>query len=206
MTVNSYFNHISNNPLQDLQQDLVDEVIQARGHDLQYVVKNNVSPDYLYAESPLQQFDTVYTLEFLLESVDGFDSSMLISDFGLELNQTANYVVSMRRFKEEVPQNRPKAGDLLYVPMTKSLLEIKEVKDDDPFYQFGKNYTYKISCQLFEYNQEDFGTGNTELDGLLNSISNITDVDTDPYSDNTDIEAEANTIKDFTENNPFGDY
>jgi hypothetical protein len=45
-------------------------------------------------------------------------------------------------------------------------LEIKFVEHENPFYQIGKLYTYKLSCELFKYSHEDLDTGFSEVDQL----------------------------------------
>jgi len=47
------------------------------------------------------------------------------------------------------------------------LFEIKFVEHENPFYQLGKLYTYKLSCELFEYSEEDFTTGFTDIDKIV---------------------------------------
>lgn len=206
MAVNRHFNHITQSNEQDIIEDMVVEVIQMRGMDLKYIERDtNGAPDYMYSESPLQQYSNAFDIEALLEKVDGFDSAMIISDFGLELSQTATYSISIKRFKEEAPSLvYPRKGDLLYVPVTNSLLEIKDVKDDDPFYQLGKNHVYTIECQLYEYNQEDFNTGDSVVDSLLDDLDTTLDIDNDEFADNNEIETEADDMLPFDVNNPFG--
>ena len=39
------------------------------------------------------------------------------------------------------------------------IFEIKFVEHEDPFYQVGKLFVFKLQCELFEYSGEDFDTG-----------------------------------------------
>jgi hypothetical protein len=39
------------------------------------------------------------------------------------------------------------------------MFEIKFVEHEDPFYQVGKLFVFKLQCELFEYSGEDFDTG-----------------------------------------------
>ena len=50
------------------------------------------------------------------------------------------------------------------MPMTNSFFEISFVEDDSPFYQLSNLPVYKMQCQLFEYNDEEFDTGVAEID------------------------------------------
>ncbi|MFM9816176.1 hypothetical protein ACKI16_47825, partial [Streptomyces scabiei] len=74
--------------------------------------------------------------------------------------------------------------------MTNALFEIKFVEHEDPFYQKGKLYVYKLKVELYEFNNETFNTTDTEIDGLLD---NLTDIDTetqvtDYFGDNDYLE------------------
>ena len=44
------------------------------------------------------------------------------------------------------------------------MFEIKFVEHEDPFYQVGKLFVFKLQCELFEYSQEDFDTGIGDID------------------------------------------
>ena len=59
---------------------------------------------------------------------------------------------------------RPNEGDLIYFPLSGSMFEIKFVEHEDPFYQVGKLFVFKMTCELFEYSQEDFDTGIGDID------------------------------------------
>ena len=65
---------------------------------------------------------------------------------------------------------RPNEGDLIYFPMSGSMFEIKFVEHENPFYQVGKLFVFKLQCELFEYSGEDFDTG-TVVDLVENEQS-----------------------------------
>ena len=50
--------------------------------------------------------------------------------------------------------------------MSKGLFEIKFVEDEIPFYQSGKNYVYNLTCELFQYSEEQLDTGITSIDNI----------------------------------------
>lgn len=106
------------------------------------------------------------------ENVDSFDGQgAFIQKFGLMMEQSATLVVARRRWEQLVGRygdtiipGRPNEGDLLYFPLTKGLFEIKFVKHQDPFYQLGKLYVYKLQVELFQYSSERIDTGIEEVD------------------------------------------
>lgn len=207
MTTNSYFNHHNNTAEQNLIEDLTIENIQMAGMDLRYIPRNMVDEDYLYNEDPVNSFTTYHTIEMLLTSVDGFGEDLdIITSMGLEINESATFIVSKKRFTEVTLLERPKEGDLIYIPMTNSLMELKKVRKDDPFYQKGKTYVYSLSLELFEYSQETVTTGDVDVDSLLSGFDTSLNVNNDPIADNTDIDTEADTYRTFDEQDPFGNY
>ena len=59
----------------------------------------------------------------------------------------------------EVANFRPREGDLIYLPMSESMFEIRRVETETPFYQLKDLPTFRLQCELFEYSGEDFDTG-----------------------------------------------
>jgi hypothetical protein len=108
------------------------------------------------------------------DNVDSLDGQgAFIQKFGLMMEQSASLTVARRRWEQLVGRfgqtiipSRPNEGDLLYFPMTKKLFEIKFVQHEDPFYQLGKLYVYKLQVELFQYSSEFIDTGNAEIDAF----------------------------------------
>ncbi len=157
---------------QDLIQDLVDEQIKLFGQDVYYVPKTMLI-DKSLNDVVLQKFEDDVLIEMMLINVEGFGGSgaVAMSKFGLRLSDEITYAVSKRRWIEYVETqidtvvpNRPNEGDLLYVPMTKNLYEIKFVERETPFYQLGKNYIFSLTCELIEHADNYFNTGNSDID------------------------------------------
>jgi hypothetical protein len=55
---------------------------------------------------------------------------------------------------------------LIYFPLSKGLFEIKFVTHQDPFYQLGKLYVYKLQVELFQYSSERIDTGIKQIDAF----------------------------------------
>ena len=60
--------------------------------------------------------------------------------------------------------SRPREGDLVFFPLGQRLFEIKFVEHEEPFYQLGSNYVYKLKCELFEYEDEVIDTSIDAID------------------------------------------
>jgi hypothetical protein len=159
---------------QTLIQDLVDEQIQLFGQDVVYVPKTMLI-DKTLNDVILSKFEDKVMIEMMLINVEGFGGAgaVAMSKFGLRLSDEITYVVSKRRWITYVESeidthvpNRPNEGDLIYVPMTKNLYEIKFVERETPFYQLGKNYIFSLSCELLENADNYFNTGDPLIDDL----------------------------------------
>ena len=184
MARNVYFTQGTANE-QYLLEDLIIESIQIWGQDFTYIPRTLVAKDEILGEDRLSTFNTSFSIEMYLESVDGFEGQgAMIQKFGLMMEQSATLTVSRRRWEQVVGRynhgqlpNRPSEGDLLYFPLTGGLFEIKFVQHQDPFYQLGKLYVYKLSVELFQYSSEHIDTGIAEIDAFATLKTFSTDMD-----------------------------
>ena len=168
---NVYFSQGTANE-QYLIEDIIVESLQVYGQDFYYIPRKLVAKDNILGEDRLSEFKQAYGIEMYLENVDGFEGQgAFIEKFGLMMQQSATLTVSRRRWDQLVGRfgqtqlpNRPCEGDLLYFPLTKGLFEIKFVQHQNPFYQLGKLYVYKLQVELFQYASEHIDTGHKDID------------------------------------------
>jgi hypothetical protein len=171
MSRNVYFSH-GNKSEQLFHEDLIVESLSIYGQDMYYIPRTLVAKDEILGEDRLSKFKDAYPVEMYLENVDGFDGQgAFIQKFGLMMEQSATLVVARRRWDQLVGRhgttqlpNRPCEGDLLYFPLTNGLFEIKFVQHQDPFYQIGKLFVYKLQVELFQYASEKLDTGISDID------------------------------------------
>jgi hypothetical protein len=164
---------------QNLYEDLIVESLKIYGQDCYYLPRNMVSRDMILNEAIESKFDDAYMVEMYLENVDGFEGDgALMTKFGLEIRDQATFVVAKRTWDKLVGvwnngiiSSRPAEGDLIYLPLSKSFMEIKFVDHQSPFYQLSKFPVYKLRCELFEYSNEEVKTGIDELDKLERQFS-----------------------------------
>jgi hypothetical protein len=173
MPTNVYFTQGTKNE-QYLVEDLIIESLKIYGQEMFYIPRTLVAKDEILGEDRLSQFKSSFPIEMYFENVDSFaGQGAFIQKFGLMMEQSATLVVARRRWEQLVGRygqtqlpNRPNEGDLLYFPLTKGLFEIKFVQHQDPFYQLGKLYIYKLQIELFQYSSERIDTGITEVDAF----------------------------------------
>jgi hypothetical protein len=216
MSKNVYFSHGTKNE-QYLIEDLIVESLSIYGQEMFYIPRTLIAKDEILGEDRLSKFKTAYPIEMYFENVDSFDGQgPFIQKFGLMNESSATLTVARRRWEQLVGRfgqtiipNRPNEGDLLYFPLSKGLFEIKFVQHQDPFYQLGKLYVYKLQVELFQYASEKIDTGLPSIDVLESLKSFDTSINSDvqksdSYGDNTRFKTEANAVL-FDKNNPFGD-
>ena len=170
-TINPYFSHGTRNE-QYIVEDLIIECLKIYGNEVMYIPRQLVSKDEILGEDRLSKFKYAYPIEMYFENVDSFDGQgAFMSKFGLMMEQSATLVVARRRWDQMIGRystsilpNRPAEGDLIYFPLTGGLFEIKFVKHQDPFYQLGKLYVYKLHVELFQYASERIDTGYNVID------------------------------------------
>jgi len=288
MATNLYFNNVTSHAEQELINDLTSEVIKMHGMDVFYIPRTIVKEDLIMGEDVLSKFTTAYEIEMYLKGTEGFGGEGdLVSKFGLDVRDEVIFTVHKDRFNLATDMDKPLEGDLVFLPINKGLFEVKFVEHEQPFYQAGKNYSFDITCELYQYSQEQLETGIVGVDniekeqgytidlvmtaggsgsftadeevyqgpslanstfkgvvvswnsttralrlndisgslaaiattgetsGAVWSLSSTTDstgkadldqvLPTDPNADNLEFEIEADSILDFSENNPFGD-
>ncbi len=171
---NQYTSSISEKGVVD---NLIAEIIQFAGLDIVYILRddgvNDSDIDQLYKENPQVSFHEYYTIEMYLDTPEGFaGQGELFSRFGYEIRDQAILTVSKTRFESVVTsQNasriRPMEGDLIWIPTTNDIFEIKYTDHRKPqFYEDGSIFKYMLTCDKFEYSSEVFNTNIPEVDSL----------------------------------------
>ena len=178
MATNVFFNHAVKTE-QNLVEDLIVESLRFYGHNCYYLPRKIVNEDTILGDAAESSFEDAYEVEMYLEGTEGFEGEgELYSKFGIETRDSASFIISRRSWERFVSLDanlatglRPNEGDLIYFPLSKSLFEIKFVEHENVFYQLGKLYTFKMSCDLYEYSGEDFNTSISEIDTDLDLAS-----------------------------------
>ena len=204
MPTNVFFNHAVQTE-QHLYEDLVVEALRMYGHNVFYLPREIVEEDSILNEDVQSKFGDSYQVEMYIENTDGFEGEGdLMSKFGVQIRDQATFIISLRTWERFVSLDsnlatsfRPNEGDLIYFPLSGSMFEIKFVEHEDPFYQVGKLFVFKLTCELFEYNQEDFDTGIGDID-LIEDEQAYTTVMTMASGNNKDYVVNENITKSGT--------
>ena len=167
MARNPYFKDHSGE--QNIVEDLTVEMIKTMGRDMIYIPRTLVDVDNIFGEDDISKFDDGYEVEMYIQSVDGFEGEGdILTKYGLQIKDRVELVLARKRFDQAIGQyentTRPKEGDLIYFPLSNTLFEINFVEHENPFYQLGKLYTYRLSCEVFTYSGEEIDTGFTDVD------------------------------------------
>jgi hypothetical protein len=196
MALNPYFNKYEATNEQDLLEGLIIESIQIHGMEIVYVPKTLVDFDKLYGEDAQRAFLAYFTIEAFFENVEGWmGDKNFLNKFGLNIDKQAVFNISKKRFDEEVKMAdptilRPQEGDLIYIPITKDLMEITMADHEEVFYQLGKIYVWKLTCEKFRFSHETVDTGNADIDDIVTELESSDD----PLADNDEIQTR---IEDF---------
>lgn len=207
---------------QNLQEDLIIECLDFWGTDLAYIPRTLIAKDDILGEDRLSEFRSRYPIRGYLEQIDNFEGQgAFASKFGLQMEQSGTFTIARKvwantigRFGETILPNRPAEGDLIYWPTNGGLFEIKFVNYQNPFYQLGKLYVYRLEVELFQYGSEHIVTGFEDIDKFeslkshdvtITSIINpLTPQLPSNAGDNAAYIANAANIG-FNTNNVFGD-
>jgi hypothetical protein len=219
MATNPFFQNYDYFNEQQLIDDLVIESIQIYGLDMFYLTRSLQAVDNILNEDDLSIFNASYNMEMYVKSVDGFQGEGdFLSRFGLQIRDQATFTVAYRTFERYATRinphlNRPKEGDLVYLPLNKKFFKITHVEHESVFYQSGALQVYDLKTELFEYSNERFETGIEDIDTYFDDIKTTSNVvssleilnEIDPIAKNIFFEEEGNDIIDFSEVDPFSE-
>ena len=171
MATNHYFSQVVK-PEQRLYEDIIIESLKIYGQDVYYLPRDIINEDTILGEDVQSRYNSSHKVEMYIENTDGFDGEGdLFTKFGVEIRDEATFIVSRTRWKEmvlrydnEITGTRPREGDIIYLALSKSFFKIIHVEHESPFYQLSNLPTYKLRCEKFEYSDEQFATGDVDLD------------------------------------------
>jgi len=173
MATNPYFSQ-GRKSEQNLYEDLIIESLKMYGQDVYYLPRELVNKDVIFSDDNVSRFEQAYKIEMYVENIEGFDGEGdLFTKFGVEIRDAATFIVARKRWNstikkfeetEDNPYYRPKEGDVIFLPLSNSMFQIEKVEDESPFYQLQNLPTFRMRCELFEYNDEDFDTGVVAVD------------------------------------------
>ena len=194
MAVSQYFNNYNAKyGEQRLYEDLIVESIKIMGFDAYYLPNDNdQARDLLFGEDPVKRFESAFPLEmYLSNAMDYLGEKEFFSKFGLEIKNSVKVIVSRKSFQQRVPQNsfqRPREGDLIYIPFlngTGELYEITFADQDKEFHTLGRvnPYFYELSLEKFKFSHEIISTGVSEIDDVATFSSYQIDLTTTTGND-----------------------
>jgi len=168
MALNPYIrvNNTTYQPERNLVEDLTIEAIKIHGMEMYYIPRDLVSKDDFFGESKYSRFVDFKMIEMYMDTTQAFEGGDTFTKFGFEVRDSVKFTVSRKRFIRETGMQRPLEGDLLFLPLNRGLFEIKFVEHENPFYQLGKLFSYQLTCELFQYSEEEFNTGVEEIDAI----------------------------------------
>ena len=177
MPTNVYFSQKVKSE-QNLYEDIVIESLKMYGQDVYYLPREIITEDAILNEDVESNFNDAYMVEMYIENIEGFEGEgNILAKFGVEIRDQATFIVSKRRWEQLIGYHnnginsiRPSEGDLIYIPMSKSIFEIRFVEHELPFYQLSNLPVYKLQCELFEYSGETIMTGFEDIDRSINQV------------------------------------
>ena len=175
MALNPYFLQGSRQE-QRLVQNLVNEHLKIYGQEVTYIPRKFVDQATIIEEVTASKFDDNFAIEAYVDTYEGYQGAGdVLTKFGMSLRDEVTLTISKERFEEFISpfmdasddielSSRPREGDLVFFPLGQRLFEIKFVEHEEPFYQLGNTYVYKLKCELFEYEDEVIDTSIEAID------------------------------------------
>jgi hypothetical protein len=155
-------------------EDLIVESIKIQGFDGFYLPNDNeIARDLIYGEDPTKKFTSAFPIElYLSEALNYTGEKEFFSKFGLEIKNHTKVIMSKRSFEQRVPQNtyqRPREGDLIYIPFLNGVGELYEITftdQDKDFNMLGRKveFFYELHLEKFKFSSELLATGVEDID------------------------------------------
>ena len=173
---------------QRLVQSLINEHLKIYGVEITFIPRKFVNQSTIIEEVTASKFDDNFSLEAYVDTYDGYaGAGDVLTKFGMSLRDEVTLTISKERFEEFIApfmdadddielSSRPREGDLVFFPLGQRLFEIKFVEHEEPFYQLGSNYVYKLKCELFEYEDEVIDTSIEAIDTQVEDVGYIADL------------------------------
>ena len=173
---------------QRLVQSLINEHLKIYGVEVTFIPRKFVNQSTIIEEVTASKFDDNFLIEAYVENYDGYaGAGDVLTKFGMSLRDEVTLTISKERFEEFIApfmeadddielSSRPREGDLVFFPLGQRLFEIKFVEHEEPFYQLGSNYVYKLKCELFEYEDEVIDTDIAAIDSQVDDVGYIVDL------------------------------
>ena len=173
---------------QRLIQSLINEQLKIYGVEVTFIPRKFVNQSTIIEEVTASKFDDNFLIEAYVENYDGYaGAGDVLTKFGMSLRDEVTLTISKERFEEFIApfmdsgddfelSSRPREGDLVFFPLGQRLFEIKFVEHEEPFYQLGSNYVYKLKCELFEYEDEVIDTSIEAIDTQVADVGYIADL------------------------------
>ena len=142
---------------QNLYEDIVIESLKIYGQDVYYLPRDTVYEDRVFGDEIPARYNSSYKIEMYIDNIEGFDGEGdLFTRFGVEIRDECTFVVSRRRWNQtiggdnDINSERPREGDLVYLPLSNSMFQITAVEHEQPFYQLANLPVFKCRAQLFD--------------------------------------------------------
>ncbi|MNV15307.1 Virus neck protein [compost metagenome] len=219
---NPHFNHFTVQTEKDLLNDIIAESIQFSGLEFYYIKREIVNLDRIFGEDTTNTFGDYWKVAMYLESYQGWQGQQdFYSKFGVSVADEVDLVIQPDLFAYQTGGYFPKPGDLIMwerQSQTKqpTLFEIIWVEADNPFHPNGTLPMRRITAQKFVASREKMPLINKStvpdpngtdlpadiLDELI-QLEMIADIDLVQFGETDQIQAEADQIVVFDEEDPF---
>lgn len=199
--LNPYFSYMGENKNNQNEQSMADslivEYIQQFGMKVVYIARTPNNIDTVYGESVGSNFERSFEIEMMMQDYTaGFDGRDGVMAFGYNMHDSITMECSFSRINSELEKLKlsdrdsafPQPGDLLYLPMYKTMLEIRFVDSKMPNLPTGIQVLYSFTCHMYNPNSETFSTDIPDID-IINEFEKIYTETSEPE----DIQKEADT-------------
>ena len=185
-----------------LHNSLLIEQVRNYGVKVNYIHREYHNKNQMFGEDYSNTFKGTKQVAMYIENQENNNNAMF-SNFGYRLEDEADLVVPIDLFREFIGTDEPSEGDLLYVPTTSDLWEIKKVNVIDSQFQWGGLPIRRLQCRRFVHSGEVIEAEIKVNDNEMELIDQLKNLNIE-YDREETTEYHANEDFQFDVNDPFG--
>jgi hypothetical protein len=172
------------------------------GTDIVFIERTVYDAESVFGEFMAKVYTRGTPMRLFIEQVDGWGGQGdIYSKFGIQITDECTVYCPKITFEQHLVGLCPKYGDLIYVPKSRKLFEIKHIEDELPptFYLLGNRAGYVMSCKAFVYDHSEVldSDGMPEEVAALDNL--ILDLQNNPKYDEINSKELANQNDKFTQ-------
>lgn len=183
----------------NLYLQIFSEFTYQYGTDVVYIERDLKKAEEIFGEYLYQKITNGTPMRLFLEETSGWGGmGEMFSKFGMASFDDATFFCPKILFEQARAGMFPRIGDLIFMPKSKKLFEIRHVEDELPpaFYFLGNRNGFKITAKTYSYDHTSIDQTNNTIPEEVLKLDKIFNIESDPRVEVNlhDLEIQRNNV------------